>query len=128
VWLSVPIKGFEHYVVSDKGEIANMRTMKKLSEWKNSQGYVKVDLSSKGKRKTMYVHRIVALAFHGFKGEQYEVDHINGVRDRNYKENLQWVTRQQNMAYVHGEEREVDFKEEDEGFPEPKDNNDDLPF
>ena len=59
-------------------------------------GYVRVTLVDRGRRKDALLHRLLAEAFlpnpegHGF------VDHLNGDRADNRLENLEWVTRSEN--------------------------------
>jgi hypothetical protein len=73
----------------------------------NASGYVKVGLCKGGKCTGPYVHRLVAMAFHPNPDGLPEVDHLNGIRDDNRAENLEWVTKEENMrrAYESGRVR-----------------------
>lgn len=67
----------------------------------NKDGYECVCLTPKnGKRKTERVHRLVALAFIPNPDKKPEVNHINCIRDDNRVKNLEWVTRQENIAHT----------------------------
>lgn len=48
-------------------------------------------------RKTYKIHRLVALYFVDGYEEGLEVNHINGIRDDNRSENLEWCTRSHNI-------------------------------
>ena len=75
--------------------------------WRNDDGYVVVrfsyiDRQNGGKRKRLnrLVHRLVATAFvknpHGY----LEVNHIDGNKENNAADNLEWCTRQQNIKHA----------------------------
>lgn len=111
-WKSVAIEGFEHYIISRCGKLFNIRTKKYVKGWKNSGGYRRVWLINGKKRIKFYLHRLVAITHICLPEEELEVHHLNGVRDDNRVENLQWVTREENMAHVHGtstQEEDIPF-------------------
>jgi hypothetical protein len=63
-----------------------------------TSGYMRTTRSLNGKLITLYVHRLVALAFHAdtHTEEHCQVDHINGIRTDNRAVNIRWVTRSEN--------------------------------
>jgi hypothetical protein len=65
-----------------------------------STGYTQVDLNSR----RISVHRLVAMTWCSGYFEGAVVDHINGVRDDNRTENLEWVTSSVNQrrSYQNG--------------------------
>lgn len=74
----------------------------------NEDGYECVSLTMKsGKRKTERVHRLVALTFIPNPDNKPEVNHINSIRDDNRVENLEWVSRKENIYHssVYGNKR-----------------------
>jgi len=113
-WKDIPYySGF--YQVSCKGRIKSLtRTVvssngkkyvimgKAISPYKTKHGYLAFKVNKNGKRKGMYVHRAVLLAFTKEEGEQ--VNHIDGIKTNNNIENLEWVTASENYnhALVNG--------------------------
>ena len=69
-----------------------------LTQFK-SKNYNRVVLHKYGKKEFLGVHRLIALAFIPNPENKPEVNHINGIRDDNRVENLEWVTRYEN--YIH---------------------------
>lgn len=70
-----------------------------LKDSKSANGYLKVDLYANGKRKTCYVHRLVAQAFLPNPEELTYVNHKNEVKADNRLSNLEWCTAQYNNEY-----------------------------
>ena len=67
-----------------------------------SNGYYTVQLVlESGERKTFYIHRLVAMAFvpNPDPLNLIEVNHINLTRHDNYYENLEWLTKQENIEH-----------------------------
>jgi DNA-binding transcriptional regulator YiaG len=61
-------------------------------------GYSQIAFRFSGKRNQFYVHRLVAYAFLGHeKGK--EINHKNGIKTDNRLENLEWVTRSENVLH-----------------------------
>ena len=98
------IEGFEDYEVSDKGEIRNSEGLI-LSQRLSRNGYLRVNLKSKGKYKTVEVHRVVAQAFLGAIYKK-QVHHKNGDRTDNNVMNLQIVSKKEHRL-LHREMEEV---------------------
>lgn len=76
-----------------KGQIMKLR--------KDKDGYLMVNLSEKGKKKTYKVHRLVALAFLENPTNRPEVNHKSGDKADNTVDNLEWVTSKANMRHAH---------------------------
>tara|TARA_R110000744_G_scaffold3002_1_gene11813 strand:+ start:253 stop:720 length:468 start_codon:yes stop_codon:yes gene_type:complete len=94
----VRVDGFPSYVIHPCGTI--LRIYKnKTKEMKPSKqnGYMRVSLYKDVKRKTFYIHRLLALHFIPNPENKPCIDHINGIRDDNRLENLRWVTNKENM-------------------------------
>lgn len=74
-------------------------TPRLLKQHVTNSGYVQVRLPVAGKFKWVSVARLMLQAFTGEVGEQ--VNHKNGVRTDNRLENLEWVTRSENMLHSY---------------------------
>ena len=69
-----------------------------------NKGYKMVVLCADGKRKSVTVHSLVALAFLGPRGSGIQVRHKDGTRDNNKVSNLEYGTRSENTkdSVEHG--------------------------
>ena len=114
-WRSVP--GYEGlYDVSSLGRVRSRprrvrcgfagkgtRTMggKLLMLCDDGLGYLQCCLGHRGEVRVSKVHRLVALAFHAHGGpERNEVNHKNADKSDNRSENLEWVSRQENIDHA----------------------------
>lgn len=108
IWKIIP--NFTSYEASSDGEIRERQTKKvleKLFSFNNPENYYFVRIKKDGSfaktvAKTVYLHRLVCMAFHGEKdrnedGKRYVVDHIDGNKHNNKASNLRWVTHSENM-------------------------------
>lgn len=93
-----PIVGFEDCgEVSNTGLIRNKRgVIRKTSVAKN--GYERVGFH--GGQTTIAVHRLVARAFCEGYDEHLEVNHKDGDKLNNVAENLEWVTKSDNIKHA----------------------------
>lgn len=98
------IKDYEGlYEVSNDGRVRRLRfingshNFEKIKECKqtlNTWGYMTVNLSKNGKSNTKRVHRLVANAFLG--ESELQIDHIDGNKQNNRLDNLEYVTAKEN--------------------------------
>lgn len=107
------IDDFDGYFISDEGKVycnlgkGNKRNGKtvELYELKprpTKNGYMRVYCRqiSTGKRKDLYIHRLVAQYFIPNPENKKVVNHKNCKRDDNRVENLEWVTTKENVNYA----------------------------
>ena len=105
-WRSV--QGFEDsYEVSSAGDVRRIlkehgtRVGRYLQPTTNSWGgYPRVGLTRLGKSYRRFVHRIVAAAFLGACPDGYEVNHKDSNRLNPSANNLEYVTRRENIEHA----------------------------
>lgn len=94
-WVSLA-PDFPNYEAHRDGKIRNLTTGRVLNCHIGLTGYVRVCLNNaEGKRKSLFVHRVIAKAFLPSPEESsMTVDHINRDRQDNNIENLRWATKE----------------------------------
>lgn len=117
-----PIKGYEGlYEVSNDGRVRRLKfingrhNFEKIKECKqtlNTWGYMTVNLSKNGKGNTKRVHKLVANAFLG--ESDLQIDHIDGNKQNNRLDNLEYVTPKENTnrAWKKGIAKYTDERKE----------------
>lgn len=89
------------YLISSYGRVLNKNKDFILKHVIEPRGYHCVTLSLKSKgQKRFYIHDLVAKAFIPKPDGKYEVNHINGNKDCNYIENLEWVKQKENIKHA----------------------------
>jgi hypothetical protein len=71
-----------------------------LKQAYNTAGYLMVGLSKKGKNKPHRVHRLLATAFIPNPENKPTINHINGIKDDNRLENIEWHTYSENNIHA----------------------------
>ena len=92
------IEGY-NYQVSSNGRIRNKSTKAIKKTFINDRGYTVVSLYKDKRLKTFRVHRLVAQAFIPNKNNLPEVNHRDEDKTNNVITNLEWCTREYNLAY-----------------------------
>ena len=96
------ITGYEGlYEVSDMGRVKSLKHGKEriMKPRKNTGGYLNVDLCKDGQKKMLLVHRLVAKAFIPNPNNLETVNHKDEVKTNNVASNLEWMSREDNVAY-----------------------------
>lgn len=108
IWRGAIYQGHDfswRFEVSSCGRIRNTLTKQIYSFGYGTGGYYQVCISVCGRRLNVRVHRCVAETFLP-NPQRYEiVNHIDGCKQHNWIENLEWVTRSGN--YFHAVDLEL---------------------
>lgn len=90
------------YVIDDMGKIRNINTGNYIKINKNHNGYMRVSLMKKGGGTTsIQYHRLLMMLFKPIENmEKLQINHIDGNKENNTLNNLQWVTSQENIHHA----------------------------
>ena len=94
------IKNYEGiYAITEAGEIWSYRSKKFLIPQRCGSGYLRVELYKNRKKTNFLVHRLVAETYLANPDNLPEVNHLDECKTNNCVSNLEWSTRQANVAY-----------------------------
>ena len=96
IWKNVPIEGYENYKVSNKGNIKNSKNILLKPRLKPS-GNLEVTFSVNKKYRTIIISNLVAMTFIPNSNEKKHVKHIDGNKENNNLENLEWCNYHENV-------------------------------
>ena len=94
------IDGYEHYMISDQGNVFSCRNNKVMMPGRNTCGYRYVRLPNNKIYSNKLVHVLVAKHFLESVEDKKEVNHIDGNKNNNSLENLQYVNRTENARHA----------------------------
>ena len=96
------ITGYTNYIVFPDGRIYNTSRKSYLKPVQNIKGYCYVTLCKNKQKKNRYIHTIVAQEFiPNDDKRKTQVSHKNKQKSDNRLENLEWVTRSENIKHAH---------------------------
>lgn len=99
------IKEFPRYAISNLGNVKSIRTGNIISQRKDSNGYMRVNLrygnTKYEKPKTRSVHRLVAEHFIPAVSGKVYVNHKDLDKTNNIADNLEWVTARENSTHAY---------------------------
>ena len=93
------IKYWNGYIVYPDGVVYSTKTNQFMHSQENKDGYLVINLHLPDGRRTIKVHRLVAMLYLDCPDnyEQLTVDHLDGNKHNNHYSNLEWVTRSENI-------------------------------
>jgi hypothetical protein len=102
IWKEIPEEftlGKSNYWVSNKGRYKNNRG--KLIEFKSAFQYITISFRNNDKHVMYQLHRIIAYLFVPNLENKPFVNHIDGNKENNCADNLEWVTKSENTKHAH---------------------------
>ena len=92
---------FDGYAVTNDGKVYSKKTNKFMKLSIGSKGYIQVCLTVDGKKRTIRVHRIVAETFIPNIENKPQVNHIDGNKQNNCVDNLEWCNNSENQKHSY---------------------------
>jgi len=98
-----------YYQISNYGRVKSLkRSYYTGGKWEEriykvrltNNGYEYARLSKNNKRKNYPIHRLVAIHFIVNPKNKPEINHIDGVKNNNYVNNLEWCTSSENKRHA----------------------------
>ena len=88
-----------NFTIFSDGRLYNRKT-KRYRKWFNSTTYPTTLISENGKSRLVSQHRLLAENFIPNPENKKEVNHINGIKNDNRLENLEWATKSENRKHA----------------------------
>ncbi len=95
-----PIDGFENYFITKSGKVWSKNRNRFLKNKIDKKGYCCIGFRANGSRKEKKIHRLLAEIFIPNPENKPQINHINGIKNDNSIENLEWVTNEENMKHA----------------------------
>lgn len=100
IWKDIP--GYEGiYIISDLGNIKSNYVNRLLKPSVDQFGYCRITATKNKKQKTLRIHRLVAQLFIPNPENLPQVNHKDGIKTNNFKNNLEWFTDSENKLHAY---------------------------
>lgn len=92
------------YMISDLGNVKSLYSSKILKPSIDRYGYARFSATKNKKQKTLRIHRLVGELFIDNPSNLPQLNHKDGIKSNNKKDNLEWSTDSDNKlhAYANG--------------------------
>lgn len=96
-----PVDEFPWYLACSDGYVINTDTGHVITGSAKKTGYMEILMrDGEGNPHYRLLHRVIAKAFIENAEHKPEVNHIDGNKQNNAAENLEWVTREENLQHA----------------------------
>ena len=102
------IRNYKGYYVSNLGRVKHNNKI--LKPIKSRNGYLHIFLYSNNSKKQFLIHRLVANEFINKVSDMNEVNHIDGNKENNRIDNLEWCTHESNVHHFFNNNKRNDTK------------------
>ena len=106
---------YNGYVIHSDGTIDKKRGTGKIKPWVNTEGYCQITMYIDGKAKHIQWHRLIAKYFVPNPNDHPVVNHLDGNKQNNHPDNLEWCTSSENSLHAVATGLLVACKGEDVG-------------
>ena len=97
------VNEFPNYEINELGQVRNTKNNKILSQSLSSRGYYQINIGGKSRR----THRLLAIAFIENPNNLETINHIDGNKLNNSLDNLEWMSRSDNVIHSREELNKV---------------------
>lgn len=105
IWNSIP-EYVGLYEASNQGHVRRIKGFRSrethiLTPALNTHGYLSVGLCNNGVSHRITVASIIAKVFIGMRPDNYDINHKDGNKLNNHVDNLEYITRQENIQHSY---------------------------